>query len=705
MALRLVYEKSKNNVTIGDIAPILVALMGMEKTAESLTDTVYFSDTVKGEYLTGCINVLYNKRILSGQGDGTAGVSVELLYPQIVKMLVEICGYGPRASSYGGYPSGYIATAGSCGILKNLVFSANTSQPITHEQLSQLIYNTLQVKLMIVDGYSIYNGPIYKITDDTLLYQLGYIRYAGDVTMQEDNFAKITGTLYELDNPKGIAVTDKSLVIEDEEMLGYQIPQMTLYVKSGGIVSALERYQASAVVNNDNYTATSWMVPISLSATGYTKYKINDGDYAPIPKEDVYHWLGSNKSQYYDIKITFANEDETRYTTVKDGVNLEIRRKVTYMVNGEEYSTDTAIVGEKFTPSASPYLANHIFDGWIAVPEIMPDKDIILHAKMTPTVTVTGTLTYKGEPVVNAYVFVNGNYQSYTNADGQYTVTLPVGESVVYTYASSCNIRESFAVTADETTTDIGTYTLSSVAEWVDTSSVGILKAEGLKNLLKEEDYTYAETEGNRVYVQMDSYTVSQNANISAYMQEHYPDYAMTNLQDITLVKVKSGAENKTETITEAENLISVTIAIPAAQQGKKEYGVLREHDGVVDVITEVPNADGECITEVTQDSVTLQVKKFSVYGVIGTGTAPLASTYILNTNCTALNSITVDVVVPETPKADAVLYVAFYHADGRLIDLKTRTQMAPSETFTISEDAFQIKAFIWDSNLKSLYQ
>ena len=151
--------------------------------------------------------------------------------------------------------------------------------------------------------------------------------------------------------------------------------------------------------------------------------------------------------------------------------------------------------------------------------------------------------------------------------------------------------------------------------------------------------------------------------------------------------------------------MITLKIAIPTAQQGKETYQVLREHDGVVDAITKEPNDDGEYIAEITDDSITVKTKKFSAYGVIGAGIAPLASTYILNTDCTALNSITVDVVVPETPKADAVLYVAFYNAEGRLIDLKTRTVMAPSETFTISEDAFQIKAFIWDSNLKSLYQ
>ncbi|QKS47597.1 InlB B-repeat-containing protein (plasmid) [Paenibacillus cellulosilyticus] len=69
--------------------------------------------------------------------------------------------------------------------------------------------------------------------------------------------------------------------------------------------------------------------------------------------------------------------------------------------------------------------------------------------------------------------------------------------------------------------------------------------------------------------------------------------------------------------ITRTNGLIKVIVPIPAEVQGKSGYTVYRYHGSAVNVISAVPNADGEYLTLDQSDwTLTLYVKNFSVYAI-----------------------------------------------------------------------------------------
>ena len=58
--------------------------------------------------------------------------------------------------------------------------------------------------------------------------------------------------------------------------------------------------------------------------------------------------------------------------------------KVTYMVDGEEYYTDSVTYATTITPIADPTKEGYTFDGWSEMPETMPAEDITIMGTFTP---------------------------------------------------------------------------------------------------------------------------------------------------------------------------------------------------------------------------------------------------------------------------------------------------------------------------------
>ena len=74
-------------------------------------------------------------------------------------------------------------------------------------------------------------------------------------------------------------------------------------------------------------------------------------------------------------------------------------------------------------------------------------------------------------------------------------------------------------------------------------------------------------------------------------------------------------AQPVTTALTELPQLIELFIPLEQEQAGKSEYQVLRLHNGAVDIITDVPNANGEYI-KVEGPMIILYARKFSTYAL-----------------------------------------------------------------------------------------
>ena len=118
---------------------------------------------------------------------------------------------------------------------------------------------------------------------------------------------------------------------------------------------------------------------------------------------------------------------------------------ITYMLDGEEYATETYAYGEAVTPQAAPAeKEGYTFSGWSAIPETMPAENV----------TVTGTFAVNSYDIV--YVVDGEVYTTETYAFGA-TVT-PVAEPTKegYTFSGWSAIPETMPA---ENVTVTGTFT------------------------------------------------------------------------------------------------------------------------------------------------------------------------------------------------------------------------------------------------------
>lgn len=76
---------------------------------------------------------------------------------------------------------------------------------------------------------------------------------------------------------------------------------------------------------------------------------------------------------YHQIELYKADREWGKFGTI-----LPITHKVTYMVDGEEYATDSVGYGAPITPMENPTKEGYTFSGWNEIPGIMPEHDVVV---------------------------------------------------------------------------------------------------------------------------------------------------------------------------------------------------------------------------------------------------------------------------------------------------------------------------------------
>ena len=104
-------------------------------------------------------------------GNGKFGPEDTVTYEQAVKMVVCALGYGPMASSQGGWPAGYTSVAASIDLTKGVSSSARGD-------IAVLIYNALTTPVMEQTSYG--SDARYEILDG-----LGNKQYKTILTKQD----------------------------------------------------------------------------------------------------------------------------------------------------------------------------------------------------------------------------------------------------------------------------------------------------------------------------------------------------------------------------------------------------------------------------------------------------------------------------------------------------------------------------------------
>lgn len=150
-----------------EVAKIATAIAGLTDVAESTKTQAKFPDVAVSNWANGYINVSQAQGFVVGDDTGKFRPDDNITYAEAVTIMMRVLGYDPAAQSSGGFPTGYLVTAGSAGLFKGGI-SAPTNSTATRGIVAQLAYNALTINLMEKTGYGAYEN--YEVVDKTLLF-------------------------------------------------------------------------------------------------------------------------------------------------------------------------------------------------------------------------------------------------------------------------------------------------------------------------------------------------------------------------------------------------------------------------------------------------------------------------------------------------------------------------------------------------------
>lgn len=211
--------RPNDNILRSEMAKVSVYSVGLEEVAKSATHQTRFPDVVSNHWANGPINVAEQQGMVVGDDVGTFRPDDPVLFQEAVTIMVRALGYEPKASTSGGYPSGYMVVASDNQMLKGITATANA--PATRGDVAQLVFNSLTVNLMEQTGFG--TNSSYEVVDKTLLF---------DRLNVEKAYGQITGTP-ETTLTGGSTTADDKITINDKtfgegdtlasQLLGYNV--------------------------------------------------------------------------------------------------------------------------------------------------------------------------------------------------------------------------------------------------------------------------------------------------------------------------------------------------------------------------------------------------------------------------------------------------------------------------------------------------
>lgn len=207
-----------------EVAKMAIHALGLEEVVAASKGEQVFDDVSVDHWANGYISLAVSQGIIEGDGDGNFRPNAPITYAEAMVIMVRATGYTIPAEENGGYPNGYIKTATSNGLTKNVEGSAYTE--ISRGNVAYLTVNALECKLMEQTSFG--SSVNYTVTDKTLLTdKLNVTKNTGQITAIAK--ASLTGTSSLPDGRVKIDDVTYDTDCNISGLLGYNV---TYYLKS-----------------------------------------------------------------------------------------------------------------------------------------------------------------------------------------------------------------------------------------------------------------------------------------------------------------------------------------------------------------------------------------------------------------------------------------------------------------------------------------
>lgn len=318
-------------ITRAEFAAVIVRALGMEDAAKGASVNTIFTDVPADHWASGYVQIANQQGIILGYGDGNFGPDDEVLYEQAVKMIECALGYGVKFKNVAdAYPTSYLAQANADGITVGA--SGKIGDKASRAVVARLVYNSLDVPMMVQTTIGGNNGDEYQVDDSTsLLYS-------------KLKIAKVEGTVDKLFFNKEQAdqvsfkITKEDSKWDDSD-IGYGSAATLTYGENVDVAS-MRGYSCVAYIDmnddsdlvlkaiapkagrNKTLTLTKKQVESASIADGEISYFKNDSndDKALKVKLDsnfvAYQNLSTIPMEDADFETLFSAED-AEFTTIK----------------------------------------------------------------------------------------------------------------------------------------------------------------------------------------------------------------------------------------------------------------------------------------------------------------------------------------------------------------------------------------------------
>ena len=360
-------------ITRAEFSAVVTRMKEVEDQAVQQQETG-FSDVPKSHWASGYIAIAQSLGIVNGMGDGTFAPESNVTYTDAAKMLVSALGYDVMAKEQGGYPLGYLTTAGSLGITKNV--KVGDGQALRGE-IATMVYNALDVVPLEVrygeDGYQ-------KNEENKTLYE---------ILTEKKDMVRVRGVLNE---------TEYTSLLNE-------LPK----VKAG-----------YAVIGEQNYkTDVDLTQYVGYYVEGYARRDEGDDLYAlktlaPVESRNTVVTADAEDAAFYPDRLEVEREDGKKERT---SIALDAK----YIFNGRFIPSPAD--ADKNIPYGSYTLVDNNNDDEAEVVFIQSAESFIVDKVNTGNFTVyfANKQTFRGK---------NGLHFDYDNQDNQYRIENMEGKAL-----------------------------------------------------------------------------------------------------------------------------------------------------------------------------------------------------------------------------------------------------------------------------------
>ena len=147
-----------STITRAEMAKVLSKMRGLNPNAPEVPT---FSDVNASHWAYSYIECINAEGIIEGNGDGTFSPEANILFKDVVKMIVSAMGYAPQAEQKGGYPHGYAMVANQLGVTKDIDHALDVE--CVRNTVFKMLYNAMDVPFMVQTGFG--TNAEYQIAD------------------------------------------------------------------------------------------------------------------------------------------------------------------------------------------------------------------------------------------------------------------------------------------------------------------------------------------------------------------------------------------------------------------------------------------------------------------------------------------------------------------------------------------------------------